>query len=111
MKQSTLGNKKAEPPAKDNAARARIVAVARRHFMAHGFRGVTMDDLAAELGMSKKTFYAHFESKKALIEAVLRDKLADANADFERVVEGGKDFPEMIHDLLASVQHHTGEIQ
>ena len=44
---------------------ARIVAAARRYFLAHGFRGVTMDDLAAELGMSKKTLYAHFSSKAA----------------------------------------------
>lgn len=111
MKHSPLRQANAEAPPKDLAARARIVAMARRHFMAHGFRGVTMDDLATELGMSKKTFYEHFESKKALIGAVLREKLADANADFERITEGGKDFPEMIHDLLAAVQHHTGEIQ
>ncbi|HKA32612.1 MAG TPA: helix-turn-helix domain-containing protein, partial [Candidatus Binatia bacterium] len=46
---------------------ARIVAAARRHFLAHGFRHVTMDDLAAELGASKKTLYASFPSKEALI--------------------------------------------
>jgi AcrR family transcriptional regulator len=97
--------------AKDQSARAQIVAVARQHFMAHGFRGVTMDDLAGELGMSKKTFYAHFESKRALIEAVLREKLAHANADFERISSGGHGFPQIIHELLACVHHHTGEIQ
>jgi AcrR family transcriptional regulator len=111
MKQPITPQENADAPAKDLPARARIVAVARRHFMAHGFRGVTMDDLATELGMSKKTFYAHFESKKALIEAVLREKLADANADFERITGGRQSFPAMIHDLLAAVQLHTGEIQ
>src|SRR5690349_13753943 len=47
----------------------RIVAGARCYFFAHGFRGVTMDDLAAELGMSKKTLYVHFSSKMVLLQA------------------------------------------
>ena len=50
----------ARPPAGGEPAHRRIVAGARRYFFAHGFRGVTMDDLAAELAMSKKTLYAHF---------------------------------------------------
>jgi hypothetical protein len=29
-------------------------------FFSHGFRSVTMDDLALELGISKKTLYAYF---------------------------------------------------
>ena len=54
----------AQPPT-GLTARQRIVAGARRHFFAHGFRGVTVDDLAAELGMSKKTLYAHFPASRA----------------------------------------------
>src|ERR1700748_357602 len=88
---------------KEVAARAQIVAVARRHFMAHGFRSVTMDDLAGELGMSKKTFYAHSKGKQSLVEAVLRQKLPHANADFERISEAGHGFPEVVHELLACV--------
>ena len=75
-------------PEGENAARQRIVAGARRHFFAHGFRGVTMDDLAEELGMSKKTLYAHFPSKTALLEAVIGDKLQRVEADLDRVIVG-----------------------
>jgi len=60
-------NAKAAPPPAAAAARRRILAGARRHFFANGFRRVTMDDLAAELGMSKKTLYAHFPSKQHLL--------------------------------------------
>ena len=38
------------PPTNESAER--IVVAARGHFFAHGFRSVTMDDLAGELGMS-----------------------------------------------------------
>ncbi|HBH79164.1 MAG TPA: TetR family transcriptional regulator, partial [Nitrospira sp.] len=50
---------KPQEPSVDQAATRRVVAVARRQFLAHGFRSVSMDDLAAELGMSKKTLYAY----------------------------------------------------
>src|SRR5690348_18489006 len=64
----------------------RIVAVARAHFFAHGFRSVTMDDLAAELGMSKKTLYAEFSSKTELLRAVLLDKFASVEKDLDAVM-------------------------
>ncbi|MDI1445598.1 TetR/AcrR family transcriptional regulator [Polyangium sp. 6x1] len=52
-------------------ARGRILAVARRLFFAHGFGRVTMDEIASELAMSKKTLYRHFASKEDLCEAVI----------------------------------------
>lgn len=39
-------------------------------FLQYGFKSVTMDDIATELGMSKKTVYAHYPTKSALVEAV-----------------------------------------
>src|SRR5882724_5109221 len=60
--------------------------VARARFFAHGFRSVTMDDLAAELGMSKKTLYAEFSSKTALLRAVLLDKFASVEKDLDAVM-------------------------
>lgn len=62
----------------------RILQQAREHFFAHGYCACTMDDLATELGMSKKTLYAHFPSKEAIMRAVLtqlgREVRADADA-------------------------------
>jgi len=93
-------------------ARQRIVAGARRHFFAHGFRGVTMDDLADELAMSKKTLYAHFSSKTALLEAVIADKLGRVEADLKSVMdEEAADFPARLHAMLGSMRVQTDEIQ
>jgi TetR/AcrR family transcriptional regulator, cholesterol catabolism regulator len=99
------------PPA-GAAPCARIVAGARRHFFAHGFRGVTMDDLAAELGMSKKTLYAHFPSKTALVEAVIHDKAGSMEAELGRVeAECPGDFPGALREMLTCMQRHAEEIQ
>src|SRR6266536_2863827 len=55
---------------KGDPNRQRIVDAARVHFFSNGFRSVTMDDLAEELGISKKTLYAHFPGK-LIIEILL----------------------------------------
>lgn len=37
-------------------------------FLNFGFKSVTMDDLANDMGISKKTIYTHFENKTKLVE-------------------------------------------
>jgi AcrR family transcriptional regulator len=101
----------AAPPAGGDTAQRRIIAGARHYFFAHGFRSVTMDDLAAELAMSKKTLYAHFPSKMVLLQAVLTHKFNDVEADLERITnESGPDFPARLQALLACLRGHTEEI-
>ena len=71
-----------------------------------------MDDLAAELGMSKKTLYAHFPSKVALVEAVLEDKVGEVEADLGQLAKGQTANVEVVlHQFLDCLQRHTAEIQ
>jgi AcrR family transcriptional regulator len=90
----------------------RIVDGARCHFFANGFRGVTMDDLAEELGMSKKTLYARYRSKSALLEAVLADKFREVETELGRVTSGGMpDIVSTMRRLLTCLQGQLQEIQ
>ena len=99
-------------PALPNPAAQRIITAARREFFAHGFRSVTMDDLAEDLGMSKKTLYALFPAKSALLRAVLLDKFRSVEADLDQVTApGSTDDLAALHGLLACMQRHTEEIQ
>jgi TetR/AcrR family transcriptional regulator, cholesterol catabolism regulator len=92
--------------------RQRIVDAARAHFFSHGFRSVTMDDLAEELGISKKTLYAHFPGKFDLLEAVLADKLAGVEATLKQVTRAHPgDFPATLRGLLAGTQRELDEIK
>ena len=90
----------------------RIVDAARVHFFNNGFRSVTMDDLAEELGISKKTLYAHFPGKFDLLEAVLADKLAGVEATLKEVTRAHPDdFPTTLRELLAGTQRELDEIK
>src|SRR5437016_14555365 len=97
---------------KADASRPLIVEAARAHFFSHGFRSVTMDDLAEELGISKKTLYAHFPSKTALLEAVLADKFGSVEAMFKEVTRADThNFPATLQALLAGTQRELDEIK
>jgi AcrR family transcriptional regulator len=92
--------------------RHRIVDAARVHFFNHGFRNVTMDDLAKELGISKKTIYAHFPGKFDLLEAVLADKLTGVEATLREITRAHPDdFPATLSELLAGTQRELDEIK
>ncbi len=71
-----------------------------------------MDDLAEELGMSKKTLYAYFPSKTALLKAVVLDKFRSVESDLAAITsECSSDFLGALQNLLACVQRHTEEIR
>lgn len=66
--------------------RERILEEAVSLFYAHGFTGTTLDDIAAELGVTKPFIYTHFKSKNELLAAVClptieRSVAAIENAD------------------------------
>lgn len=46
----------------------KIIQKATNLFLNLGFKSVTMDDIANELGISKKTIYLHFKNKTALVK-------------------------------------------
>jgi AcrR family transcriptional regulator len=88
------------------------VEAARLHFFSHGFRSVTMNDLAGELGISKKTLYAYFPGKTDLLEAVLAAKFADVEAMFKQATRAqSRDFSATLKELLAGTQRELAEIK
>lgn len=44
-----------------------IIAQVRQMYLKYGIKSVTMDDVARELGISKKTLYLHFKDKNDLV--------------------------------------------
>ncbi|WP_299116135.1 TetR/AcrR family transcriptional regulator [uncultured Winogradskyella sp.] len=62
----------------------KIIYRATDLFLNLGFKSVTMDDIANEMGISKKTIYVHFSNKTKLVEAVtfyLFDTICDGIDD------------------------------
>lgn len=63
-------------PATDRGetTRRHILNVAASAFADHGYRGISLNDVVRESGLTKGAFYFHFPSKEALALAVFQDK-------------------------------------
>lgn len=57
----------------DHTLYTSILKTDAKRFLKYGLRSVSIDDICAELRISKKTFYAYFSQKEELVEAVLQD--------------------------------------
>jgi AcrR family transcriptional regulator len=66
------------------STRERIVAAASRLFYREGIRAVSVDAVAAEAGLTKRSLYYHFKSKDELIEAYLACRDQPNLAAFQR---------------------------
>lgn len=62
------------------ATRDRIAGAARRLFAQRGYRGTTMEAIAAEAGVAPRTVYASFSAKREILSAICDTWLAEAGA-------------------------------
>ncbi len=65
---------------------AGIVSAARGLFTEYGFTRIKMEDIAAALGISKKTLYVHFSDKNELFERALLSILEDWKKGYAGII-------------------------
>ncbi len=94
-----------------DTTRGRIMQAAAALFFGRGFAKVTMDEVAAELGISKKTLYQHFAGKDALLRAVVRDLLDTTAADVEGLIsDDGIGFIDKLTGLMGLITARVSQI-
>ena len=71
--------------------RGRVLAAAVEVLAELGYEGITVRQLAARAGVSRKTFYEHFEDREGCFVAALEDPVAWAGAGGGAVRQRGRD--------------------
>ena len=110
----------------DQEVRERIQGTALDHFLQFGFSKVTMNEIAEELGMSKKTLYQYFPGKEELLSEVvnrLHEETAtrievlvnDKTMDFVRKFRGALDILSAFHAkmtpyFMSDMEKHAPEV-
>ena len=65
----------------------RIIERAMQAFKTHGIKCITMDDIAASMGISKRTLYEVFANKEMLLEDCIRKERQETN-EYIRTILG-----------------------
>ncbi|PWL40505.1 TetR family transcriptional regulator [Flagellimonas aquimarina] len=86
--------------------REKILHKATELFLNLGFKSVTMDDLANEMGISKKTIYSHFENKTKLVEESTMDLFWFISNGIDEIVALQKNPIEELYEIKKFVMLH-----
>ena len=73
----------------EEEVKQKLLIKAMDEFLSKGFKSVTMDDLAAVMGMSKKTIYTYYKKKTDLVEAATDYFLELISHEIEKVKTKG----------------------
>ena len=84
----------------------KIINKSTEMFLTLGFKSVTMDDIANELGISKKTIYVHFPNKTKLIESVTMHMFNTISCGIENICNLKKSPIKEIYDIKNLVRDH-----
>jgi AcrR family transcriptional regulator len=87
--------------------RQRLIEAAVRRFYRDGFRNVGIDQILADVGISKTAFYKHFECKEDLVLAALEDQNRQLLETFRSMARerGGPTPIGQLQALLDVVEH------
>lgn len=69
------------------AEREKILKYAEEKFSKEGFFKISMDEIAREMQISKKTIYKYFFSKEKLVEAIVDDVISYINLEINNIIE------------------------
>ncbi|MCM4168028.1 Nucleoid occlusion factor SlmA [Arenibacter antarcticus] len=83
-----------------------ILDKATEMFLNLGFKSVTMDDLANEVGISKKTIYTHYENKTKLVQECTTRLFNKINEGIDTICAIGKNPIEELYDIKKYVIFH-----
>ena len=86
----------------------RILAKAKELFMLYGVKSITMDEIAAQLGVSKKTIYQFFSDKDQLVFSVMQEELEDSRENCLRCSSGSEN---AIHECFLNLDRFVEHVR
>ncbi len=80
----------------------RILSKASDLFTRYGIRSITMDEIAAQLGISKKTIYQFFTDKDEMVSAVIEREIAGSEIECMQFRDQSEN---AVHQVFLAMEH------
>jgi TetR/AcrR family transcriptional regulator, cholesterol catabolism regulator len=82
--------------------RQRIIDSAATAFASRGVAATTVRQIADEVGILSGSLYHHFESKEAIVEAIISPYLDELRQRYREALAGAADPPSRLRDLVGA---------
>lgn len=99
----------AAPPKRPRFRREMIVAAAARLFHERGYRGTSLEDIGAAVGMTGPAIYRHFASKEAILAELVVRSFERAERDVFAAVHGARTPREGLAEIVRRTVVHAIE--
>ena len=81
-----------------------LLQIAYRQFLSKGYDNTSVDDIIAEAGIAKGTYYYYFESKEQTLEEVIGMMISEETEAAKKVLASDIPVPQKIVGIIASIR-------
>ena len=94
----------------DEAIKEKIFSTCQDRFFKEGFSSISVDEITSDLGMSKKTFYKHFDSKEDLVERIMERFMTTVRFDVEHTLLSDSSAVEKLSDVFTMIGTNASKL-
>jgi len=87
----------------DEIIKEKIFSACQERFIKEGFAKTTVDEISADLAISKKTFYKHFTSKEDLIQQIMDRFMGNVRTNIERILLSDQSAVEKLSEFIGMI--------
>lgn len=84
-----------------------IVDAARQLFGTYGYKRVSVDEIAKEANVTKRTVYSYFKSKEEILKYFLNEEVQNMKKIVEETEEEDKSFFDNLHKTICELIRYT----
>ncbi len=95
----------------DTEVKSKILTHASEMFQRYGFTKITMEEIASELGISKKTLYKNFSNKEHILKEIINEAKCEITSFVEDLIHNKKiDFIEKLKMFMNFLIKHSSKL-
>lgn len=96
---------------RDIEVKEKILQTTKEMFYKYGYSKVTMEEIAADLGISKRTLYKHFSNKEHILKEIVNGAKCEIEAYVENLIDDKKtEFITKLQNFMAFVVSHFSRL-
>jgi AcrR family transcriptional regulator len=91
----------------NDSKREQLLTAAKTLFWKHGIRRVSIEEICREAGVSRMTFYKHFQDKDAVIRTILESLEKEGLDQYRTIMKSDSPFPEKVKAMVRMKSEQT----
>jgi len=94
----------------DHITKEKIISASQERFFKEGFSKISVDEIATDLAMSKKTFYKFFTSKEDLTQQIMERFMGNVRTNVERILLSNLSAVEKLSEVITMIATNASHL-